>query len=266
MLTTAEPSLVRPTAPSRRRSRLVHAGVRCIGAFVRVLVLGPVFALGLAGIARAQAPATPFSDTIEQRMQACTGCHGPRGAGLADVAFPRLAGQPADYLFGQMKAFRAGTRTYAPMNFLMARQTDAYLREIAEWFSQQSADPQVVERRRAQSFDRASFDAGARLVHDGRAGGQLPACASCHGSALGGTTGPDGGIPGLAGLPRDFLIEQVGSWKNGTHRSPEPNCMAAIAKRLSGDDIAAAATWLSLQPPATPVARDAALPVECGRP
>jgi cytochrome c553 len=226
-------------------------------AFLFASTLSPVVA-GAQGVA-------PFADTIEQRMQACAGCHGPRGAGLADVVFPRSAGQPADDLLAQLKAFRDGTRTYAPMNFLTARLSDAYLAEIAEWFSQQVADPQVVERRRAAPFDRASADAGERLVRQGRPTDQVPACVSCHGTALGGSTGPDGSIPGLAGLPRDFLTEQVGSWKSGAHRSPEPNCMAAIAKRLSGDDIAAAATWLSLQSPAAVVARDAALPVPCGR-
>jgi cytochrome c553 len=227
-------------------------------------------AVGLAALllpvaARAQGPA-PFADTIEQRMQACTGCHGPRGAGLPDTVFPRIAGQPSDYLLWQLKAFRDGTRTYAPMNFLTARLSDAYLAEMAEWFSQQTADALVVERRRSSPVDRAAFDAGARLVRDGRAADQVPACVACHGTALGGTTGTDGGIPGLAGLPRDFLIEQVGSWKTGVHRSPEPNCMAAIARRLSGQDIAAAATWLALQAPTAPVTRDAPLPVACGRP
>jgi cytochrome c553 len=226
-------------------------------AFLLIAVLPPT-------TVHAQA-ATPFADTIEQRMQACAGCHGARGAGLPDVVFPRIAGQPADYLLAQLKAFRDGTRTYAPMNFLTARLSDAYLAEIAEWFSRQTADPQVVERRRGASFDRASADAGERLVRQGRPHDQVPACVACHGTSLGGSTGPDGSIPGLAGLPRDFLTEQVGSWKSGAHRSPEPNCMAAIAKRLTGDDIAAAATWLSLQAPAAPVPRDAPLPVPCGR-
>ena len=200
----------------------------------------------VAGNAAAQTVVPPFADTIEQRMQACFGCHGDRGGGVPDAAFPRLAGQPADYLAAQMQAFRDGVRTYAPMNYLMARQSDAYFLEIAEYFAAQVPDARVVDARRAAPLDRASYEAGRALVHEGRQAAALPACTACHGPDLAGTMP---GIPALAGMPRDFLIEQVGSWKSGSHRSPEPNCMAQIAKRMSGADIVAAATWLSLQQP-----------------
>ncbi len=203
-----------------------------------------------------------FADTIEQRMQACVGCHGERGGGLANALFPRLAGQPADYLASQMKAFREGRRTYAPMNFLMSRQTDEYFAEIAAYFAAQKPDPRVVDARRRLPADRATMEAGRDLVQNGRPASSLPACTTCHGSRLGGTLP---GIPGLAGMPQDFLIEQVGSWKNGTHRSPAPNCMAQIAQRLSGSDIVAAATWLSMQQPdAPPEPRPESLPLACG--
>jgi cytochrome c553 len=219
-------------------------------------------ALALAAFAaHAQAPRA-FEDTIEQRMTACTGCHGDRGAGIEGVAFPRLAGQPAPYLAAQMRAFRDGIRLYAPMNFLMSRQSDAYFAEIAAWFAAQTPDARVVDARRRGPLDRAQFDAGDALVHEGRPATGLPACTSCHGPDLAGTTPA---IPALAGMPRDFLIEQVGAWKNGSLRGPQPDCMAEVAKRMSGTDIAAAATWLSLQQPvARASAATAPLPIPCG--
>lgn len=221
--------------------------------------------LALCMAAHAGAQPVPFADTLEQRMQACTGCHGPQGGGVKDAAFPRLAGQPADYLAAQMRAFRDGVRTYAPMNFLMARQSDAYFAEIAAWFAAQAPDPTVIEARRGAPLDRTVFEAGRALVHEGRPAADLPACTACHGSGLGGSTGP--AIPALAGMPRDFLIEQVGSWKTGAHRSPPPNCMAEIAQRMSGADIVAAATWLALQQPAQkPEPRSGPLPIACGTP
>jgi cytochrome c553 len=214
--------------------------------------------------ASAQGAATPgaFTDTIEQRMKACVVCHGDRGGGVVDAAFPRLAGQPAAYLEAQMKAFREGTRTYAPMNFLMSRQSDAYFAEIATYFSSQPPDARVVDARRNASVDRLAMGAGDKLVHEGRPADHLPACTSCHGAKLGGMLPA---TPALAGMPRDFLIEQVGSWKNGSHRSAEPDCMAQIAKRMTGVDIVAAATWLSLQQPdARPETASGSLPLACG--
>lgn len=225
--------------------------------------IGRVFAAALFLVAiPAGAQAPKFEDTIERRMQACTICHGERGGGIPNVAFPRLAGQPADYLAAQMRAFRDGRRTYAPMAFLMARQTDAYFDEIAAFFAAQVPDRRVVEARARLPVDRAAFEAGRSLVVDGRPQANVPACAACHGAGLGGTLPL---IPGLAGMPRDFLIEQVGSWKSGAHRSPKPNCMAEIATRMSNADIVAAATWLSLQQPdVRPVARTGPLPLACG--
>ena len=203
-----------------------------------------------------------FEDTIAQRMQACVVCHGERGGGVAAAAFPRLAGQPAAYLVAQMKAFRDGVRTYAPMNYLMSRQTDAYFAEIADYFAAQKPDARVIDARRRTPVDAAVAEAGMRLVRNGRPEAGLPACTACHGVGLGGT---QPSIPALAGLPRDFMIEQVGSWKNGTHRSPAPNCMAEVAKRMTGADIVEAATWLALQQPERgPEVRSAPLPLACG--
>ncbi len=237
-----------------------------VGASLRVLA-------GLAlcaatGLAAGQQPAPrPFEDTIAQRMQACATCHGERGAGIPGSAFPRIAGQPARYLVAQMRAFRDGVRIYAPMNFLMSRQGDAYLAEIAEYFALQKPDASVIEQRRGKPYDRAAYDEGARLVTQGRADAGLPACNACHGKAL---MGMAPSIPALAGLPRDFLIEQVGSWKTGADRhfrSPEPNCMAQVAKVMTGADIIAAATWLSLQDAAgSPDPAIPSLPLACGLP
>jgi cytochrome c553 len=232
---------------SRRRAALAIALLSCFGIVS----------------AQDRLAGAPFEDSIAQRLLACTGCHGDRGAGVVDSAFPRIAGQPADYLVAQLRAFRDGVRTYAPMNFLLSRQSDAYLREMADYFATQTPDPRVVAARLAKPVDRIAFEEGRTLVHEGRPERGVPACVACHGSTM---TGMRPAIPALAGMPRDLLIEQVGSWKNGGHRSPEPNCMATIAKRMSGADIVAAATWLSLQQPTGgPEAPREPLPIACGR-
>lgn len=40
-------------------------------------------------------------------VAACTGCHSPTGAGNGPAGYPALAGQHADYIEAQLKAFRA---------------------------------------------------------------------------------------------------------------------------------------------------------------
>ena len=75
-------------------------------------------------------------------------------------------------------------------------------------------------------------------------------------------------IPGLLGLPRDYLNAQLGAWKNGKRRAQPPDCMAQVAQRLSPEDIGAVSAWLAAQPvPAHAAAAadaPAALPLACG--
>jgi cytochrome c553 len=75
-------------------------------------------------------------------------------------------------------------------------------------------------------------------------------------------------IPGLLGLPRDYLIAQFGNWRTGQRRAASPDCMAQVAQKLTPEDIAAVAGWLAAQPvpqPAHPAAGIAQpLPLPCG--
>lgn len=97
------------------------------------LAIVATLALGAAALAQAPAPKAP--DTIEARMRACAPCHGVQGEGTDNDYFPRLAGKPAGYLTNQLIAFRDGRRRYAPMNYLLEYQTDAYLQKIATYFA-----------------------------------------------------------------------------------------------------------------------------------
>lgn len=52
---------------------------------------------------------------VGKGVAACASCHGPNGAGMP-AQYPRLAGQHAEYLEAQLKAFRAGERANDPNN------------------------------------------------------------------------------------------------------------------------------------------------------
>lgn len=201
-------------------------------------------------------------DTLAQRMQACTACHGREGRATRHGYFPRIAGKPAGYLYNQLVNFRDGRRNNAAMAYLLAHLTDDYLREIAAHFA--SLDlPHPPPR--AGGVPPALLARGEALVRRGDPARGVPACSRCHGEAM---TGALPAMPGLLGLPRDYLVGQVGAWTAGERRAAAPDCMADIARRLSGEDVAAVAGWLSAQPvpadarPAPAVA--APLPAECG--
>ena len=89
-----------------------------------VLVSSPAFAAGNAADGKGKAAV-------------CAACHGTDGIGIAPT-FPNLAGQKAEYLVAQLKAFKSGERkgaasaTMAPM---AAGLSDQDMLDLAAYFS-----------------------------------------------------------------------------------------------------------------------------------
>jgi cytochrome c553 len=200
--------------------------------------------------------------TMRARVAACTACHGEQGRAGPDGYYPRLAGKPRDYLYHQLQNFRDGRRQYPPMAHLLRNLPDDYLREIAAYFADQHPPYPAPARADVSS---AALERGRLLTTAGDPGRGVPACAACHGPGLGGQAPA---IPGLLGLPRDYLLAQIGSWRSGTRRAAEPDCMAHVARQLDPADIAAVAAWLSSQPVPQPYQPEPAgsftLPTACG--
>lgn len=215
--------------------------------------------LALLGQTAAAAP-PPVPDTLEQRLKACTACHAPKDR--HDAFFPRIAGKPAGYLYHQLLNFRDGRRQYPLMTYMVGQLPDAYLHEIAVYFSEQHP---VAPPAQAVNVAATVLARGRQLVQAGDAARKIPACVSCHGERLGGVAPA---IPGLLGLPRDYINAQFGAWKNGMRRAHAPDCMAQIAQQLSDADISAVSSWLSTQAadadarPASSIALP--LPLQCG--
>ena len=201
-------------------------------------------------------------DSIAQRARACTLCHGQEGRAAADGYYPRLAGKPAGYLYKQLLNFRDGRRDYGLMSELIAPLSDAYLLELARYFAQLELPYPAPQ---PPGVDAATLALGQRLVTRGDAARRLPACQQCHGERL---TGVQPFVPGLLGLPRDYLNGQLGAWRSGQRKAVAPDCMAHVARQLQPAEINAISHWLAAQPlPAgsRPAERlPAPLPLDCG--
>jgi cytochrome c553 len=188
-------------------------------------------------------------DTLEQRVQACTPCHGKEGRAAVDGYYPRIAGKPAEYLFNQLLNFRDGRRFFPMMNYLADRQREDYLRELAGYFASQHlpyATPMPAK------VGDAVLARGRQLAVDGDRSLDLPACSTCHGTNL---MGVMPAVPGLLGVSQYYLDAQLAAWKNGNRRAKQPDCMADLAQRLRPEDLGAVTAWLSVQ-----VVPDGALP------
>lgn len=203
---------------------------------------------------------------LRERLAACAACHGEFGEGIDSGAefYPHLAGKPAGYLLSQMQAFRDGRRHYPRMVYLMQYMDDPWLAEIARWYAAQPAHTRRVLAGPSR-LDEAQRARAERLVFEGDAARDLPACAACHGAQL---AGVEPGIPALVGLPPDYIIAQLGGWMMGARHAEEPDCMAHIARAIDPADIRLLATWLSEQsagPDARPApAGSVVLPMPCG--
>ncbi len=208
--------------------------------------------------------ATP-PDTLEQRVAACIACHAVKERG--DAFFPRISGKPAGYLYNQLINFRQGRRTYPMMTYMVDHLPDAYLREIADYFAAQHPPYPPAQTGSGATAGAASLARGEALVRQGDPARKIPACVGCHGSAL---YGVEPAIPGLLGLPSDYINAQFGAWKNQARRATSPDCMGDIAAKLTEADVSAISAWLSKQPPDA-AARPASaasiampLPLPCG--
>jgi len=201
---------------------------------------GLLFVLAfLSGVAAADAAPVEFHDTIAQRTLACTACHGREGRAGPDGYYPRIAGKPAGYLYNQLLHFREGRRHYGLMAGLLDTLSDSYLWEVAQYFSRldvpyPAPQPAAVPPEQLQR--------GRTIAHQGEPDRRVPACAACHGKAL---TGVLPNVPGLLGLPRDYLNAQLGAWRTGQRRAVAPDCMAEVARRLSPEDLSAVTAFLS---------------------
>jgi cytochrome c553 len=224
-------------------------------------------------LAHAQSVQSPtvLVDSIATRVQACVGCHGKEGRATADGFYPRIAGKPAGYLYNQLTNFREGRRTYQPMAYLVSHLSDTYLQEIATHFSGLDLPYPAAQASNASA---EQTQRARQLIMQGDPARQVPACVACHGQSL---TGVAPFIPGLLGLPRDYISSQLGAWKIGQRKALAPDCMSYVVKQLQEQDIGLLANWLASQPvpqgalakPVSVAVLSAAngsnkLPVDCG--
>ena len=234
-----------PCAYNPRMIRLDSLRKRWRGHVLRVAIV--LFAFGACSTAAAQTGAAPpVPDTMQQRVAACTSCHGVHGEGSPDsVVIPRLAGKPAGYLIQQLEYFQTGQRRHAPMEYVVRQLSPAYLRDIAGYFAQQDVPYRKLP---VPAVSAETLRRGEQLVLRGDSTRGVPSCVSCHGGKL---TGVEPMMPGLMGLSYDYLSTQLVSWRTRQRAAEGPYCMGVVANRMRESDITAVSAWLaSREPPA----------------
>ncbi|NOR52450.1 MAG: c-type cytochrome [Gammaproteobacteria bacterium] len=166
-------------------------------------------------------------DIVEQK---CSICHGANGEGSS--AYPRLAGQNAEYIAKQLADFKSGRRK-GTMNEMAADLTKDEMFALADYFS---AKPSLSHRIRNKEFAAVGY----YIYHKGNQYSDVPACETCHGVEGKGTTK----LPRLAGQHKHYLSGQLQDF-NERKRTNDNAIMHSIASKLTELEIAAVALYIS---------------------
>jgi cytochrome c553 len=182
----------------------------------------------------------------------CAGCHGVRAEGRTAQSatlgeqgvFPRLAGQPAAYLYRQLWSFANGWRTSAAMPPLADGLTEADWTDIAVHLEHLAAGyppPPAVAGD--------IVDLGRSVATAGRPDRGVAPCWRCH--------GPNGiGVapyfPALIGQYSRYIAAQIIAFRGGQRRNAMLRLMDPVAHGLEPKEIEAVAGYYAgLRPGAT---------------
>ncbi|MEE9334537.1 MAG: c-type cytochrome [Granulosicoccaceae bacterium] len=170
----------------------------------------------------------------EAAAAVCGSCHGADGKALVPN-YPNLGGQHASYTAKQITEFREGIRENAVMAGMAAALTDQGILDIAAYY----ASLPVVKGIASEE----NLKAGEDIFRGGVTAVGIPGCMGCHGPN--GSGNPAAGFPALAGQNSAYIIEQLTHFRAGTRANDAGEMMRSIAKRLSDDEIAAVANYIS---------------------
>ena len=190
------------------------------------------------GQERAAATQPDLAKAQQIVTQICAACHGADGNSVAP-ANPNLAGQGADYITLQLAHFKAGVRVNATMQAMSATLSDADMRALGVYYSQQkpkglaAKDPTLVK-------------AAQQLWRGGDAAAGVPACAACH---LPTGAGIPKNYPRLAGQYADYTYAQLKAFKTGERgadaagKDVNGRVMSAIATKMTDQQMKAIADY-----------------------
>ena len=182
----------------------------------------------VAFVALVALPTVVAAQSIEEKAQICTACHGENGV-PPEQSFPVPAiwGQNLGYLFFQLRDFKSGARKSEQMTPVVDALERDDLMPLAQYFSKKPW-PNLE-----QPHPPAEVTAVARRVN------ASVVCTSCH---LEGFKG-DSTQPRLAGQVRAYLEKTMTDFSTEA-RGNNPG-MTRFMKGLTKPEIAAMAAWLA---------------------
>lgn len=211
----------------------------------RSTIVPPLFAALFAAAATAQAAEARTAykgDPAKGKEIAatvCAACHNADG-NSTQAANPKLAGQHADYLFKQMKEFKAAdgkepVRVNAIMNGMIAPYGEEQMRDLAAWFASQKQTGETAKNRETIEF-------GQKLYRAGDMAKGLPACAGCHGPAGAGIPAQ---FPRIGGQFAEYIEAQLKAFRDESRANDPNKMMRMVAIKMTDKEIKAVADYIA---------------------
>lgn len=104
----------------------------------------------IAGLMGLVATAVSAETAVPEKAQLCVACHGEAGAKPIMPEYPILAGQYSNYLAHALHDYRAGKRKNPIMTAQATQLTDAEIKALARYFSEQPGPlytPKIPEHK-----------------------------------------------------------------------------------------------------------------------
>ena len=216
-----------PTTRTERRVRHLTGGLLAalVGVPLAMVPVNPAAAEPSALVAADPSRVTP------KLMKKCKKCHYETGVS-DDPEIPHLAGQTASYMYKQLQDFKADRRDGGRMNKTAKKLSDQQMGDLIAYYTAKALPEE----------DGVSAPAAPGLVTDGDGGREIDACADCHGSDGRGKK-DEYDTPALAGMPYDYFVYSMESFRDGERANDADGVMGKAAKTLSDDEIASLAEY-----------------------
>ena len=184
--------------------------------------------LAATSLALAILSGTAHAQSIEDKAQICTACHGEEGVPPQQViAVPVIWGQNLGYLFFQLRDFKTGARQNDQMTPVMEGVDRQDLMPLAQYFAKRSWPN--LQQPHAPADEAAVAQRANKSV----------VCTSCHQEGFKG----EGTQPRLAGQERGYLQKTMSDFRTGA-RANNPG-MHDLMLSVNEPEIGALATWLA---------------------
>jgi len=192
-------------------------------------------ASGAAAAEQSTANAAGDPAAGQAKAAACVACHG-QGGNSTNPAWPKIAGQHAQYIAKELRDLKAGkARNNALMAPIVAGLDEQDMKDLAAYFATQPMQGgYAIEEY---------VDLGEKLYRSGNFQSGFAACMSCHGPT--GSGNPLGRIPRLSGQHAEYTATQLKAFRSRDRSNDPYGTMRDVAKRMTDEEIRAVSEYVS---------------------